>query len=50
MASDQTKLRVSAILNVSILVEKWLLTGYLLKVALNCAILSTVVVWYSLST
>ena len=28
VASDKTKLSVSAILNVSMSVEKWLLTGY----------------------
>ena len=39
VASNQTKLSVSAIVNVSMSVEKWILTGYLLKVAANCAIL-----------
>ena len=34
VASNQTKLSVSAIVNVSMSVEKWLLTGYLLKVAI----------------
>ena len=39
VTSNQTKLRVSAIFNVSMSVEKWLLNGYLLKVAANCVIL-----------
>ena len=37
VASNQTKLSVSTIFNVSMSVEKWLLTGYLLKVAAKCA-------------
>ena len=40
MASNQTKSSVVAIFNVSMSAEKWLLTGYLLKLAANCAILS----------
>ena len=39
VASNQTKLSVSTVLNVSMSVEKWLLPGYLLKVATNCVIL-----------
>ena len=39
MALDQIKLNVSAVSNVSVSVEKWLLTGYLLKLAAKCAIL-----------
>ena len=35
----EIKLSVPAILNVSISVEKWVLSGYLLKVAANCVIL-----------
>ena len=40
VASNQTKSSVVAIFNVSMSAEKWLLTGYLLKLAANCAILS----------
>ena len=39
VALDQIKLNVSAVSNVSVSVEKWLLTGYLLKLAAKCAIL-----------
>ena len=35
----EIKLSVPAILNVSMSVEKWVLSGYLLKVAANCVIL-----------
>ena len=34
-----TKLSVSALSNISMSFEKWLLAGYLLEVATNCAIL-----------
>ena len=44
-ASNQTKLSVSTIFNVSMSVEKWLLTGYLLKVAAKCAILWNEKLW-----
>ena len=46
VASNQTKLSVSTVLNVSMSVEKWLLTGYLLKVATNCVILWNQKLWY----
>ena len=39
VVSDQTKSSVSATLNVSMSVEKWLVTGCLLKIATNCAVL-----------
>ena len=38
-ASDQTKLSVSVLSNVSMSVEKWLRNGYLLKVFNKCDIL-----------
>ena len=45
VVSDQTKLSILAVLNVSISVKKWLLTGCLLKVVTNCAILSNQKFW-----
>ena len=45
VASNQTKLIVSAIFSVSMSVGKWLLPGYLLKVAAKCAILWNQKLW-----
>ena len=45
LASNQTKLSVSVILNGSVSVENWLLSGYSLKVATNCAILRNQKLW-----
>ena len=45
VASNQIQLSVSTIFNVLMSVEKWLLTGFLLKVAAKCAILWNEKLW-----
>ena len=45
VASNETQLSVSTIFNVLMSVEKWLLTGFLLKVAAKCAILWNEKLW-----
>ena len=47
VASDSTKLSVSSLLNISMSVEKWLPTGYLLKVTTNCVVLWNQKSWCS---